>query len=223
MFGKKMLLAMAAGLALAAGAGVSRADTITVTDYHVGGIDVNDNPLQVSPGTYLYEYDVNFDSDTLIPAATTSPSDGFVVYDFADYVSSSLTTLDGAPPVAADFHLNLVSVGTGGFLQNGTALSKQLADAPYTDTTTPNLVFNYVGPKYTGSGNSDLLLKVYSHYADSGSAYASGVDNSGTKGGFSDSLQPVETAFVPLPSSYLSGAVLLGLLGVYRLRKAVIA
>jgi hypothetical protein len=229
MFGMKTKLAAMAGIALAVGAGISRADTITVTD-------VNQAPVVAGPfaGDVAYTYDVDFSAT----ANVINPGDGFMIADFGVAAGYSLTLTTGAGPIPASFAFdNTILKGAGGLNGQVAAGTDATHDGFAGATTTAtiddspsvlNALFLYTGPQFTGNkaNPTELTLVLYTANLHSAVDVSSiGVDHSADK----DTLLSVDSssvsapAAVPLPSSYLGGGVLLGLLGAYRLRKAVIA
>jgi hypothetical protein len=223
---KKIILAGMATAVVAVGR-LASADTITVTDFVVGGVDQNLSPTLVAPNTFAYKYDVNFDSFTNIVN-----NDGFVIYDFNSPTtfggsSSTLTLISGDPTLIPDFSANGETtplVGSDG-LNDGTALANILAAAPYSDrNNVKNVVFTYAAPPgpatYTSATSTDLLLTLYSTDGSPAGGFSQGVDNSGASGGFAVSLKPVIVpTSVPVPASWLGGGALFALLGLGRVLK----
>jgi len=207
---KLSLAALGVGVLLGA-ARLSVADTITVHD------------LSQNTSTGVFTYTVQLDN-----AADLHAGDGFVIYDFPGLISSTLTpvtgTLNGSQfsltqTLTSNVLNQATSVDANGFVA---ALSNSIA---FDNPGVPNLSFVYNGPPvpFLGADTATLTLTSSVLGGTANSVYGS-VDHSGPSSAvpFSFSANPVLVpgATVPLPTSWLGGGVLFGLIGAGRVRRA---
>jgi len=168
--------------------------------------------------TGVFTYSVQLDN-----AADLKPGDGFVIYDFPDLVSSSLTASVGSltgsqfsltQTLTSNVLTDSSDVDSNGFVA---ALADGLA---FDNPGTENLSFVYEGPPnpFVGSATSTLTLTSSITGSDTTSVYGS-VDHSGPSQSipFSFSANSV-TVPVPEPVSSLGLAVVGGVVAMRRRR-----
>jgi hypothetical protein len=239
MFGKKwMKLAMVGAAAIAAGARISAADTITIKS---GSVD---------PSHGVFNYTISLDGTTEIQSG-----DGFVIYDFGGLTGTpTLTETSGTGSlVISDF--TVMTSGFGNNLANPVAVNTlATADASthmqlpamYSDPGAPadglgspmtfdngatsNLSFVYTGPTtyFTNGGTETYTLTLDTSSTNMNGqvsvSEAVGEDNNPANNGslsFSENLinvplgsnSTVQIA-APTPQASLGGLALFGLVGV---------
>jgi len=243
MFGKKnwIKLAMVGAAAIAAGANIASADTITVKS------------AGVNTSTGVFQYTITLDGTT-----TINPGDGFVIYDFGGYVSgsASLVETSGAGSLSlSNFTVMTTGNGFGSNLNNPVSVNMlATADAGthsqlpsmYTDPNspadglssltfdnpaTPNLSFVYSGPQYNTNGGTETYTLTLDTSSTNNNSQVSvseavGEDNNPANDGslsFSENLvyvplgsnTTVQTA-APMPNASISGLALFGVVGLVR-------
>jgi len=188
---------------------IARCDTITVTN------------LSQDAFTGVYQYEVETDASTVL-----NPGDGFVIYDFPGYVSSTLALAGfGAP--TQDLIYNGISAPapsdvtlTPNTLDVGLTTVLGLSDNP----TIGNLSFVYSGPTVGEGNGKSAVLTIYSSIAGASATTAvSGVASKDSGGVNSKQLffgyaivpgansSSVTTA-TPLPSPVWAGGLMMSLI-----------
>ena len=187
------------------------ADTITVTD------------LSQDPATGVFQYTVSISSSAVVDSG-----DGFVIYDFPDYESSTLDVNDFSAPVET-LTGNDINATPGPLVPNaldaGLVTVLGLTDNPTID----NLSFVYDGPTIPTGNATTGILTIQSSLAGSGAMVGtSGVaskDSGGPKSqeyyfGYvsvpMSSTNAVTSSAVPFPSTVWGGGLLLVIFGASR-------
>jgi hypothetical protein len=187
------------------------ADTITVTD------------LSQDPLTGVFQYTVSISNSAVVDSG-----DGFVIYDFPDYESSTLDVNDFSAPVET-LTGNDINATPGPLVPNaldaGLVTVLGLTDNPTID----NLSFVYTGPTIPIGNATTGILTVQSSLDGSGvTVGTSGVaskDSGGPKSqeyyfGYvsvpMSSTNAVTSSAVPFPSTVWGGGLLLVIFGASR-------
>jgi hypothetical protein len=193
-------------LLLAARAGF--ADTITVHD------------LTANTATGVFTYAVQLDA-----AANVQKGDGFVIYDFPGLVSATLSgglSMSQFTMTSSLTSNGLSQVNSVNANADVAAISNGL---PFDNATIPNLTFRYSSSTpFLGATMATLTLTSSIHGGITDSVFAS-EDHSGpnTNIPFSYSANAIEVpaTSAPAPSASVGGAVLIGLLGLTKAKKAL--
>jgi hypothetical protein len=168
-------------------AGWVRGDTITV------------HSLSESPGTGVYTYAITLDA-----AADVNVGDGFVIYDFPDAISYSITggLLTSQFSEFSTLTSNVLSEPS---TVDAAASALAAADSiPFDNPTIPNLSFVYDGPPnpFLGATTAVLTIDTADTGAPTPSMYGS-IDHSGPlpSAPYSVSTNAVLVPSVPEPTS----------------------
>lgn len=199
------LAALAVGMFLS-GARLAKADTISLHD------------LSQNVVTGVYTYTVTLDS-----AANVQSNDGFVIYDFPQLVSWTLT---GGLTTS---QFTLTQQLTGNSLNDASDLNALDAVLSHDNPSVENLSFGYAGPPVPFLGATTAVLTITSSLlgTDTPTGFYASVDHSGINGSpFGNAEGPVTVPAsvvnggTPLPQSFLGGGLLFAMLAGYRMLKA---
>jgi hypothetical protein len=175
-------------------------------------IDVHD--LSQDPANGIYQYTVDFDSQ-----ANVQDGDGLVITDFPGETSFAFSgALAGQFSLVQTLTSNALNASASvSMSEAGVALANHIeADDP----TIENLSFIYGGANAFIGATSSVLTVTTSLRTPPVIDLFGAVDNSAAVGGYyTDAGTITVPTAVPLPATWVSGAILLGLIGLFRLRK----
>jgi hypothetical protein len=229
---KKSIMAALVAATLALGAGVSMADTITVTNGAA--------PTIVSGGSFNGDQQFNY-IVSFSPTANVSTGDGFLIADFGAVAGFTFTGSSGNAPASTLFTESTPSGGgvvltglngevtsslpgfdefTGGGATDFIPDAASVGDVAFIDTGSGT----FVGTGTGSGGTLDLTIYSTNKFVNL-AGDTIGVDHSGSGNVLnpdpSSVAIPSPTAVgSPLPASSLGGGLLIALLAGLKLRKA---